>query len=244
MGISALVSGLQWLSMTARLPVRHCRLMYSLSAGTAWASMDVIGDTSDFNQHDPVVLVYAAKLHAEAAATEEASSTDDVLVESHSIDQGHKEASSQLASGGGMPRHGHRRLQTVTDSTLEAAREAAGVVEAAWTLGYVRLIVLAAALVALVAVHSVILMAWEHVGAVYTWPLPRMLVFPRLEALVILAMATGLLLYIPAVVCSCDVNVPGPSTLGRTTQIRLFNILSAVSATLCCCDLEDSAHLG
>eukprot|EP00892_Ulva_mutabilis_P000206 jgi/Ulvmu1/10186/UM006_0142.1 len=187
MGISALVAGLQWLAMSARLPVRHCRLMYSLSAGSAWASLDVMSDTSGFNRHDPSVLVRAAQLSTATAAADMAAPTGDATA-SAQPSVGHP----PQAAGGHMPGPGRRRLQTATDASLQAAREAAGVLDAAWDLGFVRLIVFVGAIVLMVTLHSVSLVAWQHIGALSEWPLPRMLAFPRLEAIVLLAMATAL----------------------------------------------------
>lgn len=196
MGISTLLSGLQLLSLTSRLPVRHCRLMYSLSSGSSWASMDVIADTSKYNRHGPLVSVQAALLSsgeaaaATVASTPAAGSASRLGLPSAVSLQGGTHPSE---AGPAEPacRHGCRQLQAASDATLAAAREAAGVLESAWMLGLFRLAVFACAIVALVVLHSVALVAWDQVGALQERPLPRMLVFPRLECLVLLAMPAG-----------------------------------------------------
>lgn len=201
MGISTLLSGLQLLSLTSRLPVRHCRLMYSLSSGTSWASMDVIADASEYNRHSPLVSVQAALISSgEAAATTTASAQ----ATGGASRLGHPSATSlhdrthplEAASAKPTRSHGRRRLQAA-DATAAAAREAAGVLEAAWMLGLVRLAVFACAMVALVLLHSLTLVAWDQVGPLQERPLPRMLVFPRLECLVLLAMPAGALPPLP-----------------------------------------------
>lgn len=194
MGISMLVSGLQLLSMSARLPVRHCGLMYSLSSGSAWASMDIITDTSTYNRHGPVVSMHSAKLAAAAAAAAEVEVESPPDASTESALALNCEDVSRAREGGAGRACGHRRrLQSPSAETLQAARQAAGVFESAWTLGLLRLAVFAGAVAAVVTLHSVALAVWEHAGPLRERPVPRLLAFPRLEVLLLLAMPTGLL---------------------------------------------------
>jgi hypothetical protein len=67
-GVAALLDGLQSFGITARLPVRHARQLYSLAAGSSWASLDVAADASQYFVNDPVNTYYSTVIASSSSA--------------------------------------------------------------------------------------------------------------------------------------------------------------------------------
>ena len=191
-GLASILDGLQNFGISARLPVRHARLLYSLASGVSWcvghhsvgnsghlpvisrdcnltafcrASLDVFEDASRFYQHDPLSSLYSSLANSSSSSTSSGPTSAQESV------------SEVIASA-------QDTLVITASQTVQGAK-------AAWELGFVRVLVFLVVISAATVLHSVLLLIWSSSPMLASRVLPRFLAFPRLELMLVFAFIPG-----------------------------------------------------
>jgi hypothetical protein len=197
--LTPLLDGLQNFGISARLPVRHARLLYSLASGVSWyvsccfaslsalqpschactaashdpsafrALLDVFTDTSKSFQYDPLSSLYSSLVTS--AATNSSSSTTSGRV-------------LQVSAAQGTIGSAQNTLTIAAQQTLQD-------VKGAWQLGYVRILTFLIATATVTVLHGGLLVLWASSPLLSHRILPTFLAFPRLELMLVFTFMPG-----------------------------------------------------